>query len=101
MDKQQITKIIADNLESARILIEQALNLGQQHGIPVDLTRTGVARNDDVWYTDPLEKLEEMKEEYGEDSEEYLSFKQRVEEGDPFDDYGYKQWGWMSSSTNC
>lgn len=115
MDKQGIVKKISDNIEQAAKLVEEALSLGKENGVPVHLDKVGIT--EDMWYVDPVEYREQyILENYGqynsttyeydpvELTEEQLQevndqMKEIEETGGYHDDY--KVVGWMSSSTNC
>lgn len=100
MNEQEATQTISDNLETAKRLIDEALTLGREFDVPVNLNKTGLGSSE-MWYTDPRDYLDDVKNDYGEDSDEYRRAKELVDEGYAYDDNGYQVWGWMSSSTNC
>jgi hypothetical protein len=112
MNQQEATATIANLLTSARTSIETALSMGREHNVPVDLNIVGLG-GDDMWYVseqDWLEgRLEELKYDYPEETgEDYEAEVKRINDelaeirsAGGFDSYGYKQTGWMSSSTNC
>lgn len=115
---QEIVTKISNNLQEANKLIEEALTLGKEHGIPVDLGSLAHMSDDGMWYVDEAEYRQEyIIDNYGVynvETSEYdtpeLTPKQLAEveehmagvrEDGGYGPYGQKVLGWMSSSTNC
>ncbi len=118
MNQQEAVEKVSNLLDEGRKLIEEALTLGREYGVPVDLTQTGVGNGDDMWYVDEATYRQEYIQEnyYDYDSETYnyipreLTPEEKAEvetrmnelrDNGGFSDDGYKVLGWMSSSTNC
>lgn len=107
MDQQEATSTIANLLSSARMSIEAALTMGREHNVPVDIGALGIS--DDMWYVGEFEIREELRDRHcldpqnptAEELEEVEREFEEIKANGGYDSYGYKQMGWMSSSTNC
>lgn len=112
---EQVVARISDLLEQAKNLTEDALNLGREHGVPVDLDALGIS--EDMWYVDEIsyrnDYIQNNYSNYNTDTHDYdvpeLTPEQLAEieehmtavrESGGYDD-NYKVLGWMNSSTNC
>lgn len=112
---QKVAARIAELLETARLASEEAMSLGKQHNVPVNLGSIGIT--EDMWYVDPAEYRQQYIEENilelddnfnpiereltTEETQQVNDYMVEVENSGGYDDYGNKILGWMSSSTNC
>lgn len=109
MNQQEVTARISNLLDAARTATEEALSLGREYGVAVDLGKIGIGAAEDMWYVTKQEwideQIEELKYYHDEDEMEAAIAEiheraKAIEEEGGYDN-GYKVWGWMSSSTNC
>ncbi len=115
MTEQEVVARIAELIEQARVATEEALNLGREHSVPVELGKIGIT--EDMWYVDEANYRQEYIADnysYNPDTGAYMDeviltpeqeleveeHMQNVRDEGGYDN-GYKVLGWMSSSTNC